>query len=99
MQLMASARVLALLNAGRSIAARMAMIAMTTSSSINVNPLIFAACFAGRVVRFIFARAETQASPALVEGGEAPFGSSRSFLQTEEPRAPAARPVCRTGGF
>ena len=30
---------LALLNAGKSIAAKMAMMAMTTSSSIKVNPL------------------------------------------------------------
>src|SRR6185437_5296568 len=34
----ASALILALASAGRSIAAKMAMIAMTTSNSINVNP-------------------------------------------------------------
>src|SRR5882724_12944813 len=37
-QLAARALSLALLNAGNNIAARMAMMAMTTSSSINVNP-------------------------------------------------------------
>src|SRR6266576_319645 len=37
-QLMRKARSLAFDNAGNNIAARMAMMAMTTSSSINVNP-------------------------------------------------------------
>ena len=36
---MACALIFALFNAGNSIAARIAMMAMTTSSSIRVNPL------------------------------------------------------------
>ncbi len=41
---------LALLNAGKSMAAKMAIMAITTSSSISVKPMLLLQC--DRIVRF-----------------------------------------------
>src|SRR2546425_2478494 len=55
------ALVLALLNAGNSMAARMAMMAMTTRSSMRVNPraIFLTAVFILRVVMAVLARLES----------------------------------------
>src|ERR1051325_9163210 len=57
------ARALAFASAGRSIAARMAMIAMTTRSSISVNPLEARGIVVGDFLTFIliFYRGATRA--------------------------------------
>src|SRR6185369_8480367 len=54
MQVVRTARCFAFDNAGSNMAARIAMIAMTTSSSINVNPRDHLACHVGGSARFRF---------------------------------------------
>src|SRR6266404_9655516 len=94
MQLMPSALHLARLSAGNSMAARMAMMAMTTSNSISVKPVL--ACFIVRLrlpcTRFTLFRspgwvgcgARTQPRRLSGQRGEALVGS-RAFLEAEKP--------------
>jgi len=94
MQAMELALDLALLKAGRSMPARMAMIAMTTRSSIRVNPHLFLKMVFINIVAFTYVIKENQIIVAEI----VIFSYNRIGIGTNVPNFPPCilEQICST---